>query len=242
MTEESIFDLGHTHVGGFLGKGWENVKRMQAESGATITVEDDKKHVKVTGDAEAVAKATVLVNECLDQELHLEYEPHLMAIIEGPRFATVKQIQHDSGVRRIETDRKTGKVKIQGTGLASVTKARELIDALVNVNNETCDIECQAYEISHVIGNGGETIKKLKADTGATIDCDTHAEHAGLVAQTPGGLIKIGGSKEAVAKARVLVMAILEEAEHPDYAGPEGSKLREEAATLNRYDNERTTI
>ena len=27
---------------------------------------------------------------------------------------------------------------------------------------------------------------------------------------------------------------ILEEAEHPDYAGPEGSKLREEAAALNR--------
>jgi hypothetical protein len=27
MAEESIFDLGNTHVGGFLGKGWENVKR-----------------------------------------------------------------------------------------------------------------------------------------------------------------------------------------------------------------------
>jgi hypothetical protein len=109
---------------------------MQAESGATITVEEDKKHVKVTGDADAVAKATVLVNECLDQELNLSYEPFQVSLIEGPKYTTVKDIQQKSGVRRIETDRKTGTVKVMGTGASKVHKAKELMDALVNANNE----------------------------------------------------------------------------------------------------------
>jgi hypothetical protein len=82
-------------------------------------------------------------------------------------------------------------------------------------------ISCEKWEATHVVGTKGSVIKKLQADSGARINVDFEK-----------GEVKISGGKDAVKKAQAAVSAILDDAAHPDYVGPKGKKLREEASKL----------
>jgi polyribonucleotide nucleotidyltransferase len=82
-------------------------------------------------------------------------------------------------------------------------------------------ISCEKWEASHVVGTKGSVIKKLQADSGAHINVDFEK-----------GEVKISGSKDAVKKAQAAVSAILDDAAHPDYVGPKGKVLREQASKL----------
>lgn len=83
--------------------------------------------------------------------------------------------------------------------------------------SHTEEVECPTVAISHVIGPGGSTIKKLKEETETSINIE-------------GNTVKISGDDEGnVKKAAAKVRAIIEEQANPDYEGPEGKRLRAEA-------------
>ena len=81
----------------------------------------------------------------------------------------------------------------------------------------TEEIPITKVAVSHVVGRGGEVIKKLKADTNTHIDIVNDS------------VVKVTGEEADCKKARALIEAIIAEQANPDYEGPEGKRLRAEA-------------
>jgi hypothetical protein len=128
----------------------------------------------------------------------------------------LKQMQADSGAKII-IDRDTCQCTITGSDEAVAT-AFALIDAILNPSFEM--VECTDVSISHVVGPGGSTIRKLCCDTGANVF---------TVKPSPPHMVRVEGTAEQIRAAVEAIKAILENQANPDYTGPEGSRLREEA-------------
>lgn len=79
----------------------------------------------------------------------------------------------------------------------------------------TLNAEEQKYK-GQLIGPKGSTIKKIQADSGAHVHMD-------------GIELTFDGTDDQIIAARTIVAQILDEAEHPDYCGEEGDRLRAEA-------------
>ena len=190
---------------------------MQAESGAKINVGDDK--VEITGTDEQVAAATALVNAILSPPFaELTTDSDHARLLIGPKGSTLKQLQDDAGGAKINVDSYAGTVKIEGKTQAIVDKAVELVKAITEPKFE--EVECTKVAVSHVVGPGAGTIKKLKAETGANVL---------IIEGEPMCKVRIEGTEEQIAACVVKVKKILDEQANPDYAGPEGNALRAEA-------------
>ncbi|CBH10838.1 hypothetical protein, conserved [Trypanosoma brucei gambiense DAL972] len=80
-------------------------------------------------------------------------------------------------------------------------------------------IEAPPEFIGHVIGEGGSTIKCLQCETGATITISDGCR-----------VCITADNKEKLSDATSRVRDIINAAINPDYEGPEGSRLRKDAA------------
>ena len=135
-----------------------------------------------------------------------------------------------------------GTIKIDGPP-EEVEKAREEIDAQVQTLIKTTtfvDLKVDAKYHKHIIGKGGSTINKIKAESDVSIN----------IPDTDSGttIIRIEGSKEGVEKAKVELQGmvvkmenekekdiIIENRFHRQIIGPKGEtiqKLREEFAAV----------
>mmetsp|Transcript_24223 Transcript_24223/g.60932 ORF Transcript_24223/g.60932 Transcript_24223/m.60932 type:complete len:260 (+) Transcript_24223:209-988(+) len=81
-------------------------------------------------------------------------------------------------------------------------------------------VQCPKAWVSHVVGSGGETIKRIRADSGADIQVGQEGDPV---------VITITGSPDAVAKAAARIRAVVKEAAAPDYEGEAGKLLRAKA-------------
>jgi len=203
--------------GALIGPKGSILKGMQAESGAKIDVGDGK--VEITGTDEQVAAATALVNAILSPPFaELTTDADHARLLIGPKGSTLKQLQEDAGGAKINVDRDAGTVRIEGKSQAIVDKALALVKAITEPLFE--EVECTKVAVSHVVGPGAGTIKKLKEETGATVL---------IVEGEPACKVRVEGTEEQIAACVARVKKILEEQANPDYAGPEGGALRTEA-------------
>lgn len=77
-------------------------------------------------------------------------------------------------------------------------------------------------QIGHVVGKGGSTIRSIQEESGAKVE---------IVDDGPA--VRITADDDAkVAAAEAAVMKVIESQENPDYEGPEGARLRQEANAL----------
>eukprot|EP00193_Tetraselmis_chui_P017822 CAMPEP_0177771890 /NCGR_PEP_ID=MMETSP0491_2-20121128/11884_1 /TAXON_ID=63592 /ORGANISM="Tetraselmis chuii, Strain PLY429" /LENGTH=243 /DNA_ID=CAMNT_0019289571 /DNA_START=212 /DNA_END=942 /DNA_ORIENTATION=- len=88
----------------------------------------------------------------------------------------------------------------------------------------SAEVKCKRVWVSQVIGAGGETINKIKAESGADIK----------VGDDDPVTITVSGSAPAVAKATAAIQSVLKEAENPDYEGEAGKALRAKADEFAR--------
>ena len=215
-------------VAALIGPKGSQIKSMQEESGAKISIDSDSDPAKVTisGDDEQIAAAQRLVLAIVHPpSLRLTCDEDHARLLIGPGGATLKNIEAEAGAR-VHVDMASGgppTIAIEAASRAAVDHAARLVRAITEPASTT--IRCSATALSHVLGPGGATIKALMERTGATILARDGADGA------DGATVRIEGAPAAIARAEAEVRRIIDEEAHPDYAGPDGNRLRAEAET-----------
>lgn len=193
-------DLGKA-VGAVIGKGGSTIKSIQAESGAKLDIEKDSGVVKISGSADQIAHAKVLIKEAVDGP-----KPEAEVIVDvGSKGGTVigrggeniRMVQDESGAR-VEIEKGTGIVKISGSK-AGVAKAQELIADLLDPKYDSKDfMDVGIAGVPLIVGKGGVNIKRLQTESGAKIDIERGMTVVGIF-----------GTEEAVAKAKKMIQTQL---------------------------------
>lgn len=201
-------DLGKG-VGAVIGRGGSTIKSIQAESGAKLDIEKDSGVVKISGSADQIAAAKVLIKEAVDGP-----KPEATATIQvGDKGGTVigrggeniRKVQEQSGAR-VDMEKGSGVVKISGSK-AAVAKAQELIADLLDPKYDAKDfIDVGMDGVPVIVGKGGDNIKRLQQESGAKIDIERDL----------GSVCAIYGTEEAVKKARGLIEAQLADAKYSE--------------------------
>lgn len=203
------------NLGKLIGKGGETIKNISRESGAKIDTPDRGSGNKVTvsGTAEEVASAIALITEELGEDLSSAPKPAFSAKITvnnvgkliGRGGETIRRLSEEGA--RIDTPRDR---KATGNVVNVSGPTQEIVDNCIAAIKETIgddDATPQVFETiaiksnqrALIIGRGGETINKIKSDSGVNrIDLDKGT-----------GDCKVGGSAAAVKAAMKAIRAIL---------------------------------
>ena len=198
--ENIEINMGKGVVKIIIGKKGVVVNKLQSDSGAKIKVDGDSGVVRVSGTEEQVdaAKAAIeaVVEKFNKENKVIEVDPESVGSLIGKKGVTIRMLQDESGAK-IDVDSDGGIVTVRGDE-AQIQKAIDLIEARI-ADNKVVKIAAQGREFSAVIGKGGETVNKIRDESGVTsIDLDRDAE-----------VIVLRGSTEANEKATAMIEEIL---------------------------------
>jgi len=147
--------LEQSAVGFFIGKQGEYIKRIQAQTGATIVIDQDTK----------------------------EQGYSMIRIMEGPGLA--------QGAEMV-------RYRIEQVKEAALQRAPA---------GEHEEITVQQHLVGAIIGRGGETLKQIKSESGATVVLTQDTKDQGF------SVVRFGGPAECVARAVEMVRQRLAERE-----------------------------
>lgn len=148
--------------------------------------------------------------------------------IVGKGGSVVTQIQRETGAR-VRVDRARGECVVAGSAEQVVLAAVAVRDAMraggapppasgagrdgaFGACSET--ITCAGFE-GRIIGRGGETIRRLRSESGARVDVDAHR-----------GACAVSGSAEAVASASAAIRALIENGDGGDSANAAKGRVK----------------
>eukprot|EP00941_MAST-03F_sp_MAST-3F-sp1_P001779 g1779.t1 len=209
-------------LGTVIGKKGSQVTSMQKESGATIQVDKDKEEVQIIGTEETVAKALELVRTVLRENTIVEV-PVLRVMVgeivgkggsEAKKFQTeysvklnVERNDESDGKRRNKSSTRKnivgeGHVTIMLRGEASkvAEAAKALEEKVILWKKEHAVMHVFPSACGLLIGKGGATIKKVRAETECAVECDLSS-----------GQILLRGKEECIKKAITAVTEIVGE-------------------------------
>ena len=184
--------------GSLIGPKGSEIKGLEAQSGARIHI--DGNSVKITGNDEEVAAASLLVKAILHPpSACLQIDGNHAGLLIGPKGSTLKRLQDESGGARIYVDGGAGTVTIEGASQDVVDKCVGLVKAIVQPPSATLPID--ADHTGLLIGPKGSTLKRLQDESGgARIRVDGGA-----------GTVTIEGATQAIVDQCVgLVKAIIQ--------------------------------
>uniref|UniRef100_A0A7S3YS31 Smr domain-containing protein n=2 Tax=Lotharella globosa TaxID=91324 RepID=A0A7S3YS31_9EUKA len=131
----------------------------------------------------------------------LKVPSHLVGRLIGPKGATIKAIQSESGAKvHVDSDGDPAVVRLEGQPAARAA-ARLKIISILDPPSKT--LKCPKKLIGRVIGTHGSTVKSIKEKTGVT-RIDTSRDGSDPV------IITISGeSQDSVDKAEKMILAII---------------------------------
>lgn len=215
--------LEQSVVGFLLGRGGETLKAIKQRSGASIAIDQSTKDqgfstMRIMGDEQAQALARELVHAKIGEArgpqsgvFEFQVEQSFVGWLIGRGGETVKQIKEQTGavvvIDQATKDYGYSVVKIMpGPG---AERARELIETkLTQVEGYGAtahEIPVDQAAVGLLIGRGGETVRQIKEQSGATMTINQVTKEAGY------SMIRLGGSAEAVARAAKIIARKLEE-------------------------------
>eukprot|EP00239_Pterosperma_sp_CCMP1384_P002830 CAMPEP_0197846536 /NCGR_PEP_ID=MMETSP1438-20131217/3390_1 /TAXON_ID=1461541 /ORGANISM="Pterosperma sp., Strain CCMP1384" /LENGTH=654 /DNA_ID=CAMNT_0043458221 /DNA_START=348 /DNA_END=2312 /DNA_ORIENTATION=- len=182
-----------------LGKGGCNIRKITTESGAKVDVSCEAGTVTVSGSEEQCAAAQELVKVAIHGEAQeaIDLGQRGVYIIMGPKGATIRQLQEESGAR-FDIDSPNKKLHISGTKEA-VVKAAALARSTLLKHSCELDVSVQDTDIGAVVGKGGVNIKQIQEKSGANVEIQR-----GTIPGMP-SIIKLIGTQEQVAMGKTLV-------------------------------------
>ena len=193
-------------VGRIIGPQGTTIQRLQAETGARISVATPRDALRatitITAGSEAEVTAALHAVEALvnPPSARVLCDPAIIAQLIGPAGSTIKRLQAETGARiDVDSQHTPCEVTISGASPAIVEAARRAVEAIVSPTS--LHICCDSSSVGQVIGPKGATIKRLQAETGARIDVDSHSVPCAIKISAP--------SEDAVTAARRAVEAIL---------------------------------
>ncbi|CEH18177.1 Vigilin [Ceraceosorus bombacis] len=230
------FSVDATHVPHLVGKGGAAVTKLREELGVRVDfdgaakaddaatskrpVKNTKAKVTITGRKENVlealrrlqAQAAQLADETL---LTVKAPASMHGAIIGQGGKYVTRLQDTYGVRinfptAGDANAKPDEVTIRGGKKGAEAARSELLELIEfeKENNHSTNITVSTKSIARIMGKGGSTVNKLRDDTGAQIDVDRAADDTTSDGTT---LIKIRGTKDAVAAAKGVILSIAKE-------------------------------
>lgn len=258
---EASLSVDSNHVKHLVGKSGAAITKLREELGVRIDFDDDaasgtskksKVTCKITGRKENVEEARKRLaaqEEKLadEREEVLKIAPNLHSAIIGKGGVWVLRLQENHGVR-IEFPRqgeaaegstrraqKPDEVIVRG-GKKGVAAAKSEIMELLEYekeNNNILEFEVGTTSLARILGKSGATVNQIRDDTGAQIDV---TDSAG----SNTSLIRLRGTKKAIADAKAAISAIDNEVKgedsftltipskfHGQLIGPGGQNLRD---------------
>mmetsp|Transcript_13475 Transcript_13475/g.23983 ORF Transcript_13475/g.23983 Transcript_13475/m.23983 type:complete len:700 (+) Transcript_13475:97-2196(+) len=196
--------LGEKDSAAIIGKGGENIKRLQAETGASIDIDNESSVCLITGEPEQVAKAEELVKLYIEHRgpppeatQTLVMSIHNGRLLIGKQGATVQQMQNSTNTRiNIKHGVSDSTVTVSGD-TADVARCVVAINKLIDDNSHQVTITLSSLKLkSAILGTGGATVKKVREETDARIEVEDT-------------FVTIFGTKAQIAKAKSLVDKII---------------------------------
>lgn len=219
-------------MGGIIGSKGAKIMDVRQRSGARVQVEklDDRCRVQISGTAEQIERARVLVQKLADEDQNahppsstdsgevmsdsMEFPVSATGRIIGSRGASIAEVRSQSGARvSVEKGDDNCKVQISGTP-SQIRRARHMIQSLAEDGgsggpggggrrgDSEDQMDVPQSLVGRVIGKGGETIQRLQKESGARIDVNTSTGDPCLV--------RLTGSRDAVSRARFLISEVLD--------------------------------
>lgn len=183
-----------------IGKGGENIKRLQAETGCRIQVIQDgaynnaqEKPLRVEGPREAVQFARMKISEIISTDIHtagivspanrMEFPVPRESVgsIIGKGGETIKRIQAETGVN-IQFKPDAGEMTPTRTAVLTgnpecLPNAKKMIDEIIGSGNASdgkpgvsVHVPVPSKHTGLIIGRGGENIRQMQTESGAHIE------------------------------------------------------------------------
>lgn len=206
--QQVVIDL-EDKMGAIIGKGGENIKAIQQESGARLDIDKDSNTITIGGQPNEVAaakKAVMLIMEPPPPEstYRREIETRMISAVVGKKGVTIRHIQDTTGAK-IDIERAAKSFCVISGGSAAVMQASEMISKVIAEHSCFHSMDISTDDVRLLIGEGGATIRQLQADTGAFLDIDRDQGSNGTE------VIRISGTQEAVNAAKASIEKTLSE-------------------------------
>jgi polyribonucleotide nucleotidyltransferase len=190
-------------VGAFLKAGRSAARKIEQETGVTLTLDTTTDQIRMMGTTEGIEKAKELITGVTDQwakeNAVVTLHNGMVSTIIGKKGANINKLCEDTGAN-IKIDSSGGICKISGTE-ENCAKAVETLEALKEKwIKENKVISVDPDIVGTLIGKAGCVIKALSEESGCQIDIDSQ-----------GGQVKLRGDPEKIAAAEALIMKKLEE-------------------------------
>ena len=199
-----------------IGKGGENIQKIQADTGTQIDVRRDQNLVFVRGTNEdAVQKAVAFVVEiagenpdAISLEIDIDPDTNAAAVVVGKKGVQAMRLQSEFRVN-LNIDRTSNKIVLRGLSV-DVERAKVEIQNIIRENVRiTKDLVIPESAISEIIGKKGANVQKLTSTTGAYIDLLRPGDEKHPDSKSKDHIVRIRGNTDAVAQAFVSIQAIV---------------------------------
>lgn len=205
-------------VGYMLGKGGETLRAIKLESGAAITIDQGTKDLgysilRIVGEEHAKKAARDLVNNRIAEvkgaqpvAYEFKLEQSFVGWLIGRGGETVKNIKDQSGAGVVidQATKDLGYSMVRVLPGPGADLAKSLIEAKLReveaMASSVEEIPVEQKVVGWLIGRGGETVRQIKDQSGATMVINQNTKDAGY------STVRLGGSPEAIARARAIVM------------------------------------
>ena len=201
--------LDEEQQGLLIGKKGVTIEKLQEETGCSLDVRRANSTLTIAGPADKVEKAEILIEELLKAqrrvEITLKFDPEQKGTLLGKAGSTINRIQQQSQGALMEVakgDECT--IRVWGPS-AAVERARQSLVELLHLDAKSKEVlEVPTELLDHIIGRGGEHVKRLEAEQGVSIDIQKATE------KTEPSRIKFRGSVEGVKAAMKAIKEVLE--------------------------------
>jgi len=198
-------DVPEEVTGALFGRG-EKLRALAAAHG--VNIDRTEGGAKVRGSRKAVEAAVsellAVVEANRRVEEHLEIESYHVGMMLGKGGATVQSIQRETGttiaVANKPADGKTTQtLTVRGTK-AAVDNAMAALEAVLQYKAEAAEVvSVDAGLMFLFLGNGGEELNRIRAETGAAIDVPRDQQK--LEFRIRGTVAAVEAAKQAIARA-----------------------------------------
>jgi len=208
QTEQRVA-IDNESVGRVVGKHGAQIKAIETESGARCKIEklDDSSTVVLSGTSEQVSIAERLLDQVLNPPEPVYEATTSMAlgvnplgakvatqIIKGRGGKTIQALQKATGAR-LDIDRETETLHLKGTHMAVMEALTQVSDLLKHSDHHDF-VSIEPSQSGIIYGRGGANIRKLEEESDARITVES-------------GRVVIGGTQDAVAKCKQMIIALL---------------------------------
>jgi len=199
-TQVNTISAGAEKVKAVIGKRGATIQQIQSQSGAKVDANVDEGTLTITGSAEQVAEAKVLINNAMygeAQETVDLVKQYNVYLIMGEGGSTIRRLQDESNAK-FDLPKGSTTLKISGSKEA-VAHATQQVKALI-LENQPFTMSLGS-KVGSVVGAGGKNIRAIQDATGVRCEIERDSLNDAT--------LHIIGQPAAVQKARLLVEAAL---------------------------------